>query len=219
MAIEKLENGNYYHIYNHAVGGLNLFDSPDNYEYFLSLYDKYISPIAETYAWVLMPNHFHILVRIKEDVVYKYSNSDGSIDAVRFSELKWKTTNRTASAGPVCVKNVDPSKHFSHCFNAYTKYFNKRYQTWGTLFERPFRRKRIEKERYLKNLVVYIHNNPVHHGFCSHAIEYPWSSYLSCLSDKETKLQRDAVLSWFGDKANFKFIHEKGGMDVEDFEL
>jgi hypothetical protein len=31
------------------------------------LYDKHISPIADTFAWVLMRNHFHLLVRIKEE--------------------------------------------------------------------------------------------------------------------------------------------------------
>jgi putative transposase len=43
-----------------------LFKEKTNYAYFLRLYDLYISPIAETYAWCLMKNHFHFLVRIKE---------------------------------------------------------------------------------------------------------------------------------------------------------
>lgn len=44
--------GNYYHIYNKGIDSSNLFQETDNYEYFLSLYDKYVSPVAETYAWV-----------------------------------------------------------------------------------------------------------------------------------------------------------------------
>ena len=65
--IEPLIPGNFYHIYNRGIDSCNLFIEPDNYEYFLSLYDKYISPVADTYAWVLMPNHFHFLVRLKEE--------------------------------------------------------------------------------------------------------------------------------------------------------
>jgi hypothetical protein len=49
---EPLIYGQFYHICNHAVGGRDLFRKADNYEYFLSLYDKYIEPIAATYAWV-----------------------------------------------------------------------------------------------------------------------------------------------------------------------
>lgn len=51
---ELLTYGNYYHIYNHGVGNRNLFKKAENYEYFLDLYDEYISPVAETYAWCLM---------------------------------------------------------------------------------------------------------------------------------------------------------------------
>jgi putative transposase len=67
MQTPKLEYEKYYHIYNHAVGGRELFRTHDNFEYFLALYDKYISPIAQTFAWVLMPNHFHMLVRINSE--------------------------------------------------------------------------------------------------------------------------------------------------------
>ncbi|MFA9388757.1 MAG: hypothetical protein ACERKD_03065 [Prolixibacteraceae bacterium] len=67
--IEPLTYGNYYHIYNHGVANRDLFYTNDNYEYFLDLYNKYIDPIADTFAWVLMKNHFHLLVRIKDEVV------------------------------------------------------------------------------------------------------------------------------------------------------
>ena len=70
---------------------------------------------------------------------------------------------------------------------------------------------------YLKNVVIYIHNNPVHHGFCEHPMEYPWSSYLSCVSVKPTKLFREAVMGWFDDKANFQYMHN-GKLEVEAIE-
>lgn len=33
----------------------------------MQLYGKYIAKIAETFAWCFMPNHFHFLVRIKDE--------------------------------------------------------------------------------------------------------------------------------------------------------
>jgi putative transposase len=63
---EVLEKGHYYHIYNRGINSCNLFVEPGNYEHFLRLYDKYITPVAEAYAWVLMPNHFHLLVKIRD---------------------------------------------------------------------------------------------------------------------------------------------------------
>lgn len=71
-----LQHGKYYHIYNRGNNREDLFKVSDNYQHFLKLYEKYISPIADTYAWVLMKNHFHLLVRIKdEEEIGFYSRS------------------------------------------------------------------------------------------------------------------------------------------------
>lgn len=215
MQTEQLESGQFYHIYNRGIDGCNLFRSEANYLRFLALFDKYVSPIADTYAWVLMPNHFHFLLRIKENVGYKYSNADRSGDAVRFEEHKWETTdlaNLSAYEVPDCVKTdkaPKPHLHLSHLMNAYSKYFNMQFARHGALFERAFKRKHIENESYLKQVILYIHNNPVHHGFCSHPGEYPWSSYLTCVSVKSTRLKRAEVIGWFDSEANFRNVHNE----------
>ncbi len=56
-----------YHIYNRANGNESLFFREDNYLYFLEKYKEYISPVAETFCYCLMPNHFHFLIRIKSE--------------------------------------------------------------------------------------------------------------------------------------------------------
>ncbi|RUT78779.1 transposase [Ancylomarina longa] len=178
QALDILESGSYYHIYNRGINSCDLFIEEDNYAYFLNLYEKYIDPIADTYAWVLMPNHFHVLLRLKD------------VEEIDSTELK------------------ATHQYFSNLFNAYTKAFNKRNNRHGALFERPFKRKLIENDTYLNRVLLYIHNNPVHHDFCSHAIEYGWSSYLSCLSNRPTKLKRKEVIEWFNDEANFKYMHQ-----------
>ena len=219
QTIQTLETGRYYHIYNRGINGCDLFTDEDNYADFLNLYEKYIEPIVDTFAWVLMPNHFHLLIRLKDKIQYKYSNADRSIDAVRFNEIKWETTNLSASEGSDSVKIPKAHLHFSHLFNAYSKYFNKRNNRHGALFERPFKRKLIEDENYFKQSVLYVHNNPVHHGFCSHPIEYGWSSYLTCMSHKPTKLKRNETIGWFDDEANFKYMHNKAVevMQIEEW--
>jgi len=160
MQNEPLLNGHFYHIYNRGNGGSNLFGEANDYEHFLSLLDKYILPIGELYAWVLMPNHFHLLVRVKENVGYKYSKADRTINVVRFEEHKWETVDLSACEAPENVKVPKPHLHFSHLFNAYTSYYHQRNGTHGNLFERPFNRKQIDHEKYLKQVIIYIHNNP-----------------------------------------------------------
>ena len=55
-----------YHIFNHANGFENVFRGKENYRFFLEKYRLFVSPIAETYACCLMPNHFHLVVRIRK---------------------------------------------------------------------------------------------------------------------------------------------------------
>ena len=77
LALLMMAFGSYYHIYNRGINSCNLFGETANYEYFLTLYDHYISPIADTFAWVLMPNHFHVLIRIKNEDEIISSNLTG----------------------------------------------------------------------------------------------------------------------------------------------
>jgi hypothetical protein len=48
-------------------------------------------------------------------------------------------------------------------------------------------------------------------------MEYPWSSYLTCVSIKPTKLHREQVIGWFDNQANFKYLHDQK-VQVEQIE-
>jgi REP element-mobilizing transposase RayT len=238
--VVQLEPGKFYHIYNCGINGEDLFKSSLDFMHFLKLYERFIQPVCETYSWVLMKNHFHLFVKIKDNVIYKYSNDDGYYDKERFNEIKWETLDLlnadgsirgrmpsglrsgihlSASEGPDSVIKIFPQVHlhFSHLFNAYAKYYNIKYHRHGSLFERQFKRKEVDNKRYFRSLVIYIHQNPIHHGFCEHPMDYGWSSYLTCISVRPTKLNRQEVMGWFDDTGNFKYYHEKR-LQVENIE-
>jgi hypothetical protein len=104
-------------------------------------------------------------------------------------------------------KIIEPSKQFGFLFNAYTQAINKKFNRTGGLFEKPFERKKITSEKYLQNLICYIHNNPVQHGFVKQMNLYPWSSYDSILSEKPTKIKRKEILKLYGNKEEFISYH------------
>jgi hypothetical protein len=106
-------------------------------------------------------------------------------------------------------KIIDPSRQFSHLFNSYTQAINKRHNRTGSLFETTFERKLVASEAYFQQLIYYIHNNPVHHGFVKQICLYPWSSYETVISDKPTKLKRKEVIELYGDIENYIFYHNQ----------
>jgi hypothetical protein len=114
------------------------------------------------------------------------------------------------------VEDVIISKKFSNFFNAYAKAINKQYNRSGSLFKDRFSRKIVKDENQLRNLILYIHTNPAHHGFVEDFSTYKYSSYNSLLSNKETLLDRKFVINQFEDKENFKYVHRTKCFDIDE---
>jgi putative transposase len=53
-----------YHVFSRANGCDKLFLDENNYKFFLGRFKIHISPIADTFAYNLLPNHFHFLIRM-----------------------------------------------------------------------------------------------------------------------------------------------------------
>lgn len=187
----SLEPDKCYHVFNHAVSNDNLFKNEGNYYFFLKKYAYYIQPIADTFAYCLMPNHFHFAVRIRgEKYLIEY-----------FSTLK-NLTGQLDLSGLV-------SKQFSNLFNSYTKSFNKQQNRQGTLFRRPFKRIHIDTDDYFRKIIHYIHFNPVHHGFVEDLRDWKYSSYESYFSEKATLLKRSDVIQMLDDIESFFTTHKR----------
>ena len=192
----------YYHIYNRGVNRENIFREERNYEYFLKLYIKHVEPVAETFAYCLLRNHFHVLVRTKSEeeiwaetlrVSEKPLGSDPSRETLRVSEKP--------------LGSVSPSQKFSDFFNAYAKAINRAYGRTGSLFQHPFGRVPVTSDRQFWNVIAYIHQNPRKHKFVDDFREWKWSSYHSLLSEQPTRLKRAAVLEWFGGPQRYVDLH------------
>lgn len=197
LNIAPLQPETYYHIYNRGTNGENLFKEERNFAYFLQKYAKFVSPIVDTYAYCLLKNHFHLLVRTKSE------------QEIRAYYTKTDETENPFSSNKHADKSISwlISNNFSSLFKSHAQAITKAYKRTGALFEEPFRRIEIDSETYYTELIYYIHHNPQKHGFVADFRDYPHSSYHSHLSDLPTLLMRDSVLEWFGGKENFELAH------------
>lgn len=180
--------GEKYHILSRAVGNEKLFLTEDNYRFFLARYKKYVSPVADTYCYCLLPNHFHFLIKIREDAAF-------------FSRLGKQIPPEQL---PAVI-----SWQFSKLLNSYAKAYNKAKFRKGALFIDSLRRVAIENDEQFGATVFYIHKNPVHHGYCDTLEKWRWSSYNGILTQKPTMALRDEVLDWFGGMKSFSDYHSQ----------
>jgi REP element-mobilizing transposase RayT len=185
----ELEYGKYFHIYNRGNNRENLFYEERNYDYFLKQYIKHIVPIAETFAYCLLKNHFHIMVRIRDEERHDKSE--------RFDK-----SQRLVKSGLV-------TNQFKNFFISYAKTINKAYGRTGALFQRPFGRREVTSDEYFARLVFYIHFNPQKHNFVENFRTYPYSSYAIILSGQPGIIERNKVLEWFGGIDAFVEFHNK----------
>ncbi len=187
--IQLLYSGGYFHVYNRGNNREVIFKEPENYYYFLSLWKKYVEPIAETFCYNLLPNHYHFFIRVRETILPA-------------SKLKSDEINNKPEKDDTLTPQMI-AKQFSNLFNAYAKAINKRYNRVGSLFQERFRRKEITNIQYFTSLIGYIITNAVKHGLAKRAEEYRYGAYHAIVSEKATLLLRNEVIEWFGGRQQF----------------
>lgn len=166
-----------YHIYNRGINGENIFLQEQNFAYFLTLYSKYIDPFAFTYAYCLLRNHFHLLLKVKsKKTILSSIGSDRRIT----QPVEANTEQRYS------LNQLFPSSQFSHFFNAYAKAINAKYGRTGSLFQHPFRRVIVNNEEQFYRTLTYIHQNPQKHGLIDNFREWKYSSYGVILKEKHS---------------------------------
>ena len=197
-----LQPDKFYHIYNRAIGNEKLFINNNNYTYFLKRYAHYIQPVAKTFSYCLLPNHFHFLIQVRSDDELKLCFRQ------KFNTLSgFQTPDRVNKSNQQLLISNLLSKQFSHLFNSYSQAFNKQNGRKGNLFNRPFKKKEISNNKYLYKIVHYIHYNPVNAGLCNHPSNWDYSSYNAIVFNKHTLIAKDEVIDWFSDLENFIYCH------------
>lgn len=192
---EIIEPDSFYHIYNRGINSCNIFQHKENYSFFLKQFSKYMNAVVDVYAYCLMPNHFHFLIKVKSE-----QELETFVNVLNFNKGASKEKGLHASTNIV-------SKQFAKFISSYSQAFNKTNNRHGALLESPFKRIRIDTEDYLKNLIIYIHLNP--EDIKMNYENYMFSSYFSLLSNAKTNLKRQDVLELFQNADNFIFCHKQ----------
>jgi len=180
---ETLSFGETYHIYNKTVGNELMFKTENDYQYFLNKLTRFILPISNIYAYCLIPNHFHLLLGIKEmDTISNLLHIENENSILR---------------------------KFTNFFISYSKSFNKAHRRQGRLLLQSFKRILVEDGDYFTSLINYIHRNPIHHGIVTNYMDWKYSSYNAFLSDYKTNIDKAEVLAYFDSLEDFVTFHEE----------
>ena len=184
----KLQFETLYHVFNRGQDRRNIFSDDQHYQTFFELYARHIHPVANTYAYCLLPTHFHLMVRIKSEV-----------------ELV-KSVPGIETLGGTTLMSI-PTQAFSNFFSAYSRALHNQPGKTANLFQHLYGSIPIPDDRQYLNVVLFIHQNPQRHRLCADFRKWKYSSYKELLSDQETFLDREKVMGWFGKPETYEAVH------------
>jgi hypothetical protein len=198
----RFESDGIYHVYNRTVDRKPMFTSDENCAYFIRQFDKYLSDYIKIYAYNLLGNHFHFMIKVNvfPDLATFKKGSNLELSNQQ------KTTHEIVS------------HQFKKFFQSYAMAFNKEQNRIGTLFQTPFKRVRVENENYLRELACYINTNAQKHNLVENFKDWKWSSYNNTISNKKTKLVKEELISYFNDIDNFIHCHLEYSKKIDSIE-
>lgn len=187
-----------------SVDGLKLFFSENDRQFYLRQFAEYFGPVLDCFAFNLLDNHSHFVVRVKD--------VESLHQAISLVPKQFRTR-------PMQIFADDPSdntiirvmleRQVNSFMASYAKGTNKVYSRKGGLFQSPFRRSFIASDSHLQQAIIYTHANTQKHGIVKDFKDYPYTSYHEILAGRSKNVKADFVLSVFGGREVFIQVHER----------
>ncbi|MGK7391623.1 MAG: transposase [Candidatus Cyclobacteriaceae bacterium M2_1C_046] len=144
----KFISGEFYQVYNRGNNQQKIFYTRDNYLYFLKKIRKELSPFCNILAYCLMPNHYHLLIHVKD-----HEQRDN-------------------------LKMHPLSKKIGTIQSSYTQWHNKTFRKKGSLFQQKSKSRLLDSPDHRFVCFHYIHQNPLKAKLCDSMERWEFSSFV-----------------------------------------
>ncbi len=214
MIRPNIAPGEYYHLYNRGNDKQNIFRDTRDYIRFLFLILYFQSPIS-----------FYNMSRpVSYFVRHRMFNTGEEGKVVKQRQVQLISFCLMPNHFHLLVgeqKERGISKYMQKVLNAYTKYFNSKYQRSGHLFQGPYKAVHINDNEQLVYLSAYIHRNPHKLGQWRGKEEgYIWSSYRDYTGENRwgELLKRDIIFKQYNLYSDYRAFVESSGAKDDEFQ-
>lgn len=199
----QLEKNYIYHIYNQGNNRRKIFYIRDNYLFFIEKIRTYVIPYADIFAWCLMPNHFHLMVHVREIELPVATPSQGFTRSQPCMGFTPSETHTGGTLGTPSETLTGRSRTFNDSIGimlrSYTRAINKQENFTGSLFRKETKAECVncpkglapayltkdgitkinvenQQKQYPQICFNYIHQNPLKAGLVNNPVEWEYSS-------------------------------------------
>jgi putative transposase len=198
---KQFAEGEYYHIFNRGVGKMDIFRDEKDFLFFLLLLKENLHPEKAPFS-----------LSRREPSRGGYVREllpENSFELVCYCLMPNHFHLVIRQMGDISI-----SKLILKVCTSYSKYFNKKYNRVGGLFQGPFKAVHIDTDEYLLWLSCYIHQNPHTAGLVKNLKDWKWGSYPDYIGARQGSLcKKDVVLERFKNARDYeKFVDS--GFDI-----
>ena len=187
----KAEGEAFYHVVSRIANKAFLLNDAEKKRVFVNMMHRTADfSGVDVITYVVMDNHFHLCVKIPEregevpeseilrrvGVLYGKDRRDALERRLAGCREEGDDAAADAELARLRSRMGDLSEFMKTFKQRVSQWYNSNYGHEGTLWGGRFKSVLVEDGRYLRNLVAYIHGNPIRAGLVTRAADYEWSA-------------------------------------------
>ena len=187
----KAEGEAFYHVVSRIANKAFLLNNDEKKRVFVNMMHRAADfSGVDVITYVVMDNHFHLCVRVprregevpESEVLRRvgvlYGEDRRDMLEKRFAGYREEGDDTAVAAelARLRARMGDLSEFMKTFKQRVSQWYNSNYGHEGTLWGGRFKSVLVEDGRYLRNLVAYIHGNPIRAGLVTRAADYEWSA-------------------------------------------
>ena len=187
----KAEGEAFYHVVSRIANKAFLLNDAEKKRVFVNMMHRAADfSGVDVITYVVMDNHFHLCVKIPEregevpeseilrrvGVLYGKDRRDALERRLAGCREEGDDAAADAELARLRSRMGDLSEFMKTFKQRVSQWYNSNYGHEGTLWGGRFKSVLVEDGRYLRNLVAYIHGNPIRAGLVTRAADYEWSA-------------------------------------------
>lgn len=196
--IKQYVEGGYYHVYNRGVEKRDIFLDDQDYRVFLNFLKTYLSPQEQFPHPLTNVTGLHL---VRPRILKNFFSSVELLAYCLMPNHFHLLLKQNSKEGmPKLLQALGTS---------YSMYFNKKYQRVGALFQGTYKAVLIDHDSYLLHLSRYLHLNPLELTGLHPVKQYPYSSYVYYLGEKNA--------NWINPQPILNFFKTQQRLSLRDF--
>ncbi|CAN5229838.1 hypothetical protein BH11BAC5_BH11BAC5_51290 [soil metagenome] len=194
---------NHYHLVFKSIDGILLFRQNSDYNIFLERFQQFTSLALDTWAYCLLNNHAHFIIKIKS-----IKTITKAIEEIDFAKQTVAMKKLLAVPNKEAMLDEMMERQINSFMVSFANYIKNKYRHHGGLFQKPFKRLEIDTDNWLQTAIIYVHLNSLKHKVFNDYAAYLQGSYFYFIQQCNTYCATDEVLAFFGGLKHFISLHE-----------